>query len=72
MAGNWRRPFSSAAQGSRCFTPRANTDNAIVHDGHLDPGVTLLRKPYRKSDLAQKIREVLAKRLAVGIAIGDP
>jgi PAS domain S-box-containing protein len=36
------------------------TDNAIVHDGHLDPGVTLLRKPYRKSDLAQKIREVLA------------
>jgi PAS domain S-box-containing protein len=36
------------------------TDNAIVHDGHLDPGVALLRKPYRKSDLAQKIREVLA------------
>jgi PAS domain S-box-containing protein len=37
------------------------TDNTIVHDGHLDPGVALLRKPYRKSDLAQKIREVLAK-----------
>ena len=36
------------------------TDNAIVHDGHLDPGVALLRKPYRKSDLAQKIRDVLA------------
>jgi PAS domain S-box-containing protein len=36
------------------------TDNAIVHDGHLDPGVALLRKPYRKADLAQKIREVLA------------
>ena len=35
------------------------TDDAIVHDGHLDPGVALLRKPYRKSDLAQKIREVL-------------
>lgn len=35
------------------------TDNAIVHEGHLDPGVALLRKPYRKSDLAQKIREVL-------------
>jgi len=30
-----------------------------VHEGHLDPGVALLRKPYRKSDLAQKIREVL-------------
>lgn len=35
------------------------TDNAIVHEGQLDPGVALLRKPYRKSDLAQKIREVL-------------
>ena len=36
------------------------TDDAIVHEGHLDPGVTLLRKPYRKSELAQKIREMLA------------
>ena len=35
------------------------TDDAIVHQGHLDPGVFLLSKPYRKSDLAQKIREVL-------------
>jgi PAS domain S-box-containing protein len=35
------------------------TDNALVHEGHLDPGVALLGKPYRKSDLAQKIREVL-------------
>ena len=35
-------------------------DDAIVHEGHLDPGVTLLRKPYRKSELAQKIREMLA------------
>jgi len=35
------------------------TDNAIVHEGQLDPGIALLRKPYRKSDLAQKIRDVL-------------
>jgi len=35
------------------------TDNAIVHHGRLDPGVALLRKPYRKSHLAQKIRDVL-------------
>jgi CheY-like chemotaxis protein len=35
------------------------TDDAIVHDGQLDPGVILLGKPYRKSDLAQKIREAL-------------
>ena len=35
------------------------TDNAIVHEGRLDPGVALLGKPYRKSHLAQKIRDVL-------------
>jgi PAS domain S-box-containing protein len=36
------------------------TENAIFHHGRLDPGVTLLAKPYRKSDLARKIREAMA------------
>ena len=40
------------------------TENAIVHHGRLDPGVALLNKPYRKADLAQKIREVLATQRA--------
>jgi signal transduction histidine kinase/CheY-like chemotaxis protein len=35
------------------------TENAIVHHGRLDHGVALLNKPYRKADLARKIREVL-------------
>jgi len=35
------------------------TDNTIVHEGQLDPGVALLRKPYRKADLSRKIREML-------------
>jgi len=35
------------------------TENAIVHHGRLDPGVALLNKPYRKKDLAEKIRQVL-------------
>ena len=35
-------------------------ENAIVHHGRLDPGVTLLNKPYRKVDLARKVREALA------------
>jgi PAS domain S-box-containing protein len=35
------------------------TENAIVHHGRLDQGVALLNKPYRKADLARKIREVL-------------
>ncbi len=35
------------------------TENSIVHDGRLDPGVKLLSKPYRRQQLATKIREVL-------------
>jgi hypothetical protein len=35
------------------------TDNAIVHQGRLDPGVLLLTKPYRKSQLADTIRRAL-------------
>jgi CheY-like chemotaxis protein len=34
-------------------------ESAIVHHGRLDPGVTLLTKPYRNSELAKKIRFVL-------------
>jgi CheY-like chemotaxis protein len=36
------------------------TENAIIHHGRLDPGVLLLAKPYRKSDLAVMIRKALA------------
>jgi hypothetical protein len=35
------------------------TENAIVHHGRLDPGVALLNKPYRKKELAEKLRQVL-------------
>jgi CheY-like chemotaxis protein len=35
------------------------TENAVVHHGRLEAGTALLNKPYRKTDLAQKIREVL-------------
>jgi CheY-like chemotaxis protein len=35
------------------------TRNAILHNGQLDDGVQLLTKPFRKADLAQKLREVL-------------
>jgi PAS domain S-box-containing protein len=36
------------------------TESAIVHHGRLDPGVLLLPKPYRKSDLAHMVRKALA------------
>jgi CheY-like chemotaxis protein len=37
------------------------TENAIVHHGRLDPGVTLLPKPYRRKELADKVRSTLAR-----------
>jgi hypothetical protein len=36
------------------------TENAVVHHGRLEPGVALLNKPYRKTELAQKLRDVLS------------
>lgn len=36
-------------------------EDAIVHQGRLDPGVQLLSKPYRKRDLAMRIRKVLGR-----------
>jgi PAS domain S-box-containing protein len=35
------------------------TENSVVHQGKLDPGVRLLSKPYRKRNLARIVREVL-------------
>ncbi|HEY2016934.1 MAG TPA: response regulator, partial [Bryobacteraceae bacterium] len=35
------------------------TQNAIVHNGRLDEGVELLSKPYRKDELARKLRGML-------------
>lgn len=37
------------------------TENAIVHHGRLDRGVHLLNKPYRREDLAKKIRAILSE-----------
>jgi signal transduction histidine kinase len=36
------------------------SNEVIIHHGHLDAGVLLLAKPYRKSDLARMIRAALA------------
>jgi signal transduction histidine kinase/CheY-like chemotaxis protein len=37
----------------------AYTENAIAHQGVLNPGITLLQKPFTPTALAKKVREVL-------------
>ena len=34
-------------------------ENAVLHQGRLDRGVQLIRKPYRRRDLALKLRQIL-------------
>jgi PAS domain S-box-containing protein len=45
--------------GLRVLFTSGYTENGIVHQGRLDPGVMLLNKPYRRRDLAEKVREAL-------------
>ena len=44
------------------------TQNAIVHNGRLDDNVFLLSKPYRRDELASKIRSMLEPRRAPAAA----
>ena len=47
--------------GTKVLYTSGYTDE-FVHDGRLDTGVALLRKPYRRADLAQMIRKVLSAK----------
>lgn len=53
-----RRAQEICPQISVLFTS-GYTQNAIVHNGRLDEDVFLLSKPYRKDELARKVRSIL-------------
>jgi PAS domain S-box-containing protein len=38
------------------------TENSIVHQGKLDPGIHFLPKPHKRNELAIKVREVLDEK----------
>jgi CheY-like chemotaxis protein len=42
------------------------TQDSITHQGKLDPGVHFLSKPYKKQELALKVRAVLDERSEAG------
>jgi signal transduction histidine kinase/DNA-binding response OmpR family regulator len=58
------REFTRRAQemhpGVRILYTSGYTQNAIVHNGKLDDDALLLSKPYRKDELARKLRSVFA------------
>lgn len=60
------RELADAARSVRPRLPvlftSGYTENAVVHHGRLDPGVHLLQKPYRRQQLAAKIRQVLVDK----------
>ncbi|MDZ7770440.1 MAG: response regulator [Woeseiaceae bacterium] len=47
------------------------TESAIMRDGALPEGTTLLSKPYRRADLASKIRELLSSTVTQPHAVND-
>ncbi|CAN7177926.1 response regulator [Pseudoduganella sp. LjRoot289] len=67
MPGTLRSPdLALAARGMQpdiavLFTS-GYPQSAIVHGGRLDPGLELLSKPYRRDELARKLRHVFNNR----------
>ena len=57
---DFTRMAQEAQPGLRVLYTSGYTQNAIVHNGKLDDDALLLSKPYRKDELARKLRTVFA------------
>ncbi len=64
MPGMNGRQLAEKAQsvrpGLKTLFMTGYTQNAIVHNGILDPGVALLTKPFSLEELGRKLREMIA------------
>jgi signal transduction histidine kinase/CheY-like chemotaxis protein len=64
MPGMNGRALGDAAQqhrpGLKILYMTGYSRNAIVHQGRLDPGVSLIQKPFSENALASRVHEVLA------------
>ena len=47
------------------------TENAIVHHGRLDDGVSLLSKPYSRNDLARKVAALISAARPTVLVVED-
>lgn len=70
------REFTRRAQqmhpGVKILYTSGYTQNAIVHNGKLDDDALLLSKPYRKDELARKLRSVFAGTARGAMAAPKP
>jgi CheY-like chemotaxis protein len=53
------RAAETLRPGLKVLLTSGRTEEALVHQGGLEPGMKLLAKPYRKRDLASAIRTLL-------------
>jgi two-component system, NtrC family, sensor kinase len=70
MPGMNGRALADAARqshpGMKTLFMTGYSRNAIVHQGRLDPGVSLIQKPFSQASLASRIRAILDSRPAPG------
>ncbi|WP_209318341.1 PAS domain S-box protein [Falsiroseomonas selenitidurans] len=58
--------------GLRVLFTSGYTEGGIIHQGRLDPGVMLLNKPYRRRELAERVRAALDGPVSPGPAAPPP
>ena len=56
------RSAAERRPGLRVLFMSGYTENAVIHQGRLDPGVELLGKPFSRADLARAVRAALDRR----------